>query len=101
MTLPIHLNPAAELDYINAIRWYEDQRAGTGKSFCDRVRRSFDSIQTFPNGGSPILGKFRACRVRRYPYRIIYSVESDSIQVWAVFHTSRDPKALDQRLPYE
>jgi len=96
MSLAIRLNPAAQLDYINAVVWYESEMPGN--TFRTQLRKAFERMQAFPNAGSLIREEYRSCRVLRYPYQVIYSVDTDCIRVWAIFHSSRNPNALNERL---
>lgn len=98
MSLPIRLNPAAQLDYIQAVLWYEAQAPGIENLFRAHLRKSFERIVMFPHAGSVVREEYRSCRVLKYPYQVIYSVETDCIRVWAIFHTSRDPQILEDRL---
>ena len=47
---------------------------------------------------SPLLGRqvgeegVRRLVVPKYPYKIFYRIEDDTIEVLSVFHTSRDPR---------
>ncbi len=44
-----------------------------------------------------IFENFRAVRTRGFPYRIIYGVHEESIEVMAVFHDRRDPSEWQTR----
>jgi plasmid stabilization system protein ParE len=60
----------------------------------DRIRRAVRNIGYFPGVGR--LHERTGTReylVRGLPYLLIYSVDDDSIEIIAVFHTSRDPRA--------
>lgn len=98
MSLPIRLNPAARLDYIQAVVWYESQAPGLENAFRNHLRKAFERIRMFPHAGSIVREGYRSCRVLRYPYQVIYSVELDCIRVWSIFHTSQNPSILNERL---
>jgi len=43
--------------------------------------------------------EIRRCRVKRFPYAVIYFVHDDVIYVLAVMHLSRHPDYWRERLP--
>ena len=42
---------------------------------------------------------YRRALTRRFPYAIFYEYADDTVTVYSVFHTSRDPEKWRQRLP--
>ncbi len=76
---------------IEAARYYEARRLGLGKSFLDQVEIAEKQILEAPERFSPIGGRFRRFRLRRFPYGIVYAVEEDGIFVAAVMHLRRRP----------
>ncbi|MDR1513725.1 MAG: type II toxin-antitoxin system RelE/ParE family toxin [Propionibacteriaceae bacterium] len=96
-----HPEAAAELDA--AVGWYEEQEPGIGLALIDRARQARRDIDDWPHAaptfataddGTVIRGK----AVRGYPYRIIYTVEPDTILILAYAHQRREPKYWLRRL---
>jgi toxin ParE2 len=72
------LAPAqAELD--EAVVWYSTQAPGLGEGFLVEVLRSIQLIQRHPTGWHPLTPDIRRCRLRRFPYSVIYTVEADCV----------------------
>jgi toxin ParE1/3/4 len=90
---PFQLSDPASAELIEAIRWYERQRAGLGGELFDAITETIDLIRTHPEIGGP-RGTQRPTRqllVTRFPYYVVYRIRDDDIYVVAVAHTSRRP----------
>ena len=84
------LSPAAqELD--DAYQWYEDQLPGLGIEFLAEIDEAVHRITAWPKAQPTLGGPLRRCLVRRFPYGLIYGVESQSIVIVAVAHLHRKP----------
>ncbi|MCI0461367.1 MAG: type II toxin-antitoxin system RelE/ParE family toxin [Gemmataceae bacterium] len=88
MSLPVLLRPEAEQDVESARDWYEQQQAGLGQAFLDRLSEALDGI---------VWQDVRACRLSRFPFVVYYRVLADRIEVLAVLHGSRDPAVWQGR----
>ena len=91
------LAPAqAELD--EAISWYSAQAPGLGDGFLVEVLRSVQLIQRHPDGWHPLTSTIRRCRLRRFPYSVIYTVEAGDILILAEAHQHRKPSYWQDRI---
>ncbi|MCX7017092.1 MAG: type II toxin-antitoxin system RelE/ParE family toxin [Candidatus Sumerlaeota bacterium] len=89
MILDFH--PEALEKLIEAARFYEAREAGTGERFLDAVDAALDTLQRNPLLGRSDQQGRRRWLVRRFPYLIIYRVESAVLHILAIAHTSRMP----------
>jgi toxin ParE2 len=71
--------------------FYEAASRGLGLEFLTDVQRTIDAVRERPKVGRPISPNLRQCRLRRFPYSVIYVEESDAILVIAVAHQKRRP----------
>lgn len=94
----IKFNSEAKREYSEAYQWYEAQNPGLGEKFLREISASFEVIRQHPLLYPVALKGVRKMPVKRFPYRILYSIEDDKIRVWAVFHTSRDPRIWQKRI---
>lgn len=89
----LRLLPEAEEELAAAARWYEDKRDGLGVDFVAMIDRTLglihDAPVSFPlwHQDSPI----RKCLVQRFPFLVLFVVESDAIVVVAIAHARRRP----------
>jgi len=98
MNLPIFLTEEAEQERLHAILWYEEQRAGLGDVFRTRLHECFDKISEHPELYPRTSEDLRCLSVPRYPYQILYSVKTDRIIIWSVFHSSGNPEIWQKRI---
>jgi len=84
---------AAALAEMNeAVAYYERERVGLGDEFREELRRTIHSICEMPKMYQQLDHIFRRARTRRFPYGLIYTIESDQIVVHAVMHLHRRPE---------
>jgi len=92
------LLPDAQAELDDAYQWYEVQTAGLGKRFLGEVVHAFGLIQQFPNAWHPLSQNTRRCRLKRFPYGVIYAQIDDAIVVLAIAHLHREPNYWSARL---
>lgn len=81
-------------EFSEAFIWYEQQQNGLGKIF---RRKIFDKLKKVCN--NPLHYKkthkqFHEALVDKFPFLIVYSIDEEAhlIIVFAIFHTSRNPR---------
>lgn len=87
----------AQQDFDDACNWYESQRAGLSREFCEAVEAAVLRIERNPKGFPLLYKDFRQVLVRRFPYALIYRVRPKRLEIEAVFHTHRDPNSWKSR----
>ncbi|MBA3031341.1 MAG: type II toxin-antitoxin system RelE/ParE family toxin [Desulfobacteraceae bacterium] len=91
-------HPAAEVEFLDAIDYYEGCESGLGYDFAIEVHSTIENILSFPNAWTILDDDIRRCQTRRFPYGIIYSRAGDFIFVVPVMHLHRDPDYWKDRL---
>jgi hypothetical protein len=99
-------HPEAREEYLDAVAYYDQQRAGLGDELIDRFEDAMDAILDSPNrwatmpgwDGEPVL---RSHGVKTFRYRIVYYVRGDQVRVVAYAHTSREPGYWRHRIAGE
>jgi plasmid stabilization system protein ParE len=86
----------AELD--EAIRWYREQGPGLGDAFLIEVLSTTERMTRFPESWHQLSDGIRRCRLGRFPYGLIYTVDDGDILVLAVAHLHRRPEYWRGRL---
>jgi toxin ParE1/3/4 len=89
MTFAFH--PEAEEEFVQAIQYYEDCEPGLGEDFSLEVFSSIQNVLSYPNAWPVIEEDVRRCLTSRFPYGVLYSVESDRLYILAVMHLHRHP----------
>lgn len=89
----------AKFDITEAFLWYESQREGLGMDFELCLEAGIKLIQRTPKIFEYRYKSIRIHFIQRFPYGIHYLVDTDeSIKVFAVFHTSKNPSEWNKRL---
>lgn len=81
----------AERELEDAIDYYELELDGLGPRFKSEVKLALERISRFPHAWSVEIEDVRRCLLHKFPYKLLYSVESDHILVIAVAHQHRKP----------
>lgn len=85
------LSPARR-DVAAAVEHYEGAAAGLGLRFVDELEKTLHRILAQPRAWMLLSGRLRRCRMRRFPYGVIYSIEGEIVLIAAVFHLHRRPE---------
>jgi len=96
MTLSQREHPEAVAEFDAAVRWYEEQEPEIGLALIDRARQARKDLDQWPNAAPPFTiaddgTVIRSKAIRGYPYRIVYTVEPDTILILACVHERREP----------
>lgn len=83
--------PAAEIDFQDAIDYYEGCQSGLGTEFAFEVSCAIERILTYPEGWERITANARRCLTLRFPYEVIYAVEDKMVLILAVANQHRKP----------
>ncbi len=88
----------AEQDIFEAYDWHEKRRQGLGEEFLSCVEACFQRICRAPEMHAKVHEDYRRALVRRFPYAIFYVPNGNTVTIYSVFHTSRDPDKWRERL---
>lgn len=97
MTFDFH--PEAETEFLEAIEYYEGCEPGLGGDFALEVQSSVSNILSYPNAWPILEEDVRRCLTNRFPFGVIYSIETDRIFILAVMHLHRHPDYWKHRQP--
>jgi len=94
----VRLLPAAQSELDEAIDWNAQQAPGLGDSFLVEFLRTIQLIERHPHGWHPLSNLTRRCRLRRFPYGVIYNQDEQGILIVAVAHLHRRPAYWQSRM---
>ncbi|MBI5025569.1 MAG: type II toxin-antitoxin system RelE/ParE family toxin [Nitrospirae bacterium] len=97
---PIIFLPEAEEEMYEAARYYESQASGLGIDYLSEVERAVASIAESPETWPKFDGELRRRLVRRFPFGILYYIESEEIVIVAVAHLRRRPGYWKKRISF-
>jgi len=85
-------HPLADQELSAAALFYHQQAPGLGGEFLDEVEHVEQFLVSFPLAGRTLRGSIRRFNLRRFPYDLIYEVQSDQLWILAVAHQRRKPE---------
>jgi len=99
MKFVVEYNPEFFNDLVQAVDWYDDRQIGLGKRFFNQVRKQTEKLSTSALFFAVKYDNIRCFRIEKFPYMVHYRVneETATVNVEALFHTSRNPKIWQER----
>jgi toxin ParE1/3/4 len=96
----VRFNEHAEQELDAASDYYLLIDPNLSDELISKSKKATSVLLQFPLAGSRIArGGFRRILLDRFPYQLIYRVESDEIVVYAVAHQKRRPGYWRKRVP--
>jgi plasmid stabilization system protein ParE len=86
-----HYHPHAKAEASAAVAYYAEINAELGERFLAEVEDAISRILERPAAWPKHLAGTRRCLLHRFPYSVIYQIESDTIEIVAVMHLHRKP----------
>ena len=96
--MSIRLLEPAQIELDEAISWYAEQALGLGDAFLIEALKTLRLIEQFPQAWHPLTSEIRRCRLRRFPYSMVYTQDGPGILVLAIAHQHRKPDYWKTRL---
>ena len=96
--MTVRLLEVAQQELDEAVIHYNGELPGLGDAFVLETVAAIDRIRRFPEAWQPLGKEIRRCRLRRFPYGLIYARDRDEILILAVAHTRRKPDYWRDRL---
>ena len=82
---------------LDATCYYEQQAAGLGKEFIQKLESAFDDIAINPERWPVIRDEIRRRLIYRFPYAVLYRIEPAEVVVLAMAHLRRRPEYWTER----
>ncbi|MCL4457107.1 MAG: type II toxin-antitoxin system RelE/ParE family toxin [Nitrospirae bacterium] len=92
------IRPEAEADLADAFSWYEDKRRGLGYDFLLQVEVGLKHIEKAPETHPISYQGTRKYLTKRFPYKIVYILDRETVVVLAILHGKRSEELLKERI---
>jgi plasmid stabilization system protein ParE len=90
--MQVDLTPRARVELMEATAWYlEEGGIDLGLRFAGEVDQTLDRIAANPRAWTEIRPGMRRALVRGFPYAILFALEAERVEVFAVMHQRRHP----------
>jgi len=96
--MKIKLHPKSEEDLNKALSYYANIDINLEKKFINYLDQTFNKILDFPNLYQYETKTSQKVLMDKFPYIVIYEQYEDIIMILAIFHTSRNPINLQNRI---
>jgi toxin ParE2 len=91
------LSPAIR-EIREAAKFYQAAVPGLGFDFLAEIRAAIQRIESHPEAWSPMDPGFRRCRLHRFPYGVIYTMDVEEVLVVSVMDLRRKPDSWRKNL---
>lgn len=89
--LPIKVLPAAQQDFDESFDWYRAKSRIAANGFAEAIEASFVRISRDFESLARLDGLNQECRVKRFPFRVVFQKLEDCILIIAIAHAKRRP----------
>ena len=90
MSWQVTIRSAAQADLREARDWYDQRRLGLGNEFLLVVADAMLALEEAPEKFPIYYRDFRRVLTDRFPYKIFYRIEGQSVIVYRVLHAARE-----------
>lgn len=80
---------SAQDEVLAATDWFIERNPDVADAFLDTLKARIDHAMQFPSSGKPELSGCRNLLIGAYPFKMIYRVAGETLEIIAVAHTSR------------
>jgi Plasmid stabilisation system protein. len=94
----LEFTPQAREDIREIVLWYRNEVEGLEERFLLNLEVSINSLIKNPFIYQINFETIRAVLISKFPYRLHYIVEGNSIKVLGVIHVKRSPKLIRRRI---
>jgi len=96
--LKYSFHPEAELEFVDAINYYEKKEKNLGYDFSLEIYSTIERILAHPSAWPILEDDIRRSLVNRFPYGVLYTQMDKEIIIIAVMHLNRDPDYWKDRI---
>ena len=82
---------------ITSKQWYDEQQDGLGFEFIAEIKKTIKRIEQNPLQFPKEKTYIHKALVDRFPYSIFFYINDITINIFAIFNHSRNPKIIGQR----
>lgn len=82
----------AKCEIEESYRFYQEESNDLAIRFKEDLSVSISLIKNFPKSWRLVSKNIRMCRMKKFPFGIMYQIRKDEILITSVFHFKREPK---------
>lgn len=89
--------PFAEQDIKDSIAYYNEVDPAISAQFISVLDKVFSTISSRPNAFPVVQKSIRKFAIAGFPFNVYYISEQNTLYIFAVFHTKRNPRQWKPR----
>lgn len=89
----VGFHPKALADIEQAEAYYRDKLPSLGLRFISDLEEALGRVQKQPFLYRIVMPSIRKCRLKHFPYALLYREQTQHIQIVAVIHLRKDPSS--------
>lgn len=86
------------IDLEEAMTWYENSQRGLALKFFTNVEQAKEKILANPNAYQTIIPGVRRILIKKFPYKLFYTVSGNKIFIIGLAHAKRSNAYIRRRL---
>jgi plasmid stabilization system protein ParE len=96
----IQINQDALQDIRDTVDWYNFKTLGLGDEFKRQAISKINSLKKNPSIYTIRYADVRCLLIKNYPFLVHFTIDETNslVKVFAIFHTSRNPRIWQERL---
>jgi plasmid stabilization system protein ParE len=98
MKYKIEIDEEALSDIQEATEWYNEQLQGLGSRFQKQTKLQINSLKTDADIHTNRYADVRCMLIKKFPFMVHYTIDNLTVKIFAVLHTSRNPKIWEDRI---
>jgi plasmid stabilization system protein ParE len=98
MKFNVIITPDASRDIESIADWYESQVKGLGKRFYKEAKKHIRLLYNNANSFAVKYDDVHCLKIKRFPCLIHYKVTGNTVIVYAVINTSRNPDIWKEKI---
>lgn len=101
-TYKIQIAEDALQDIQNATDWYNEQLSGLGSRFQKQTKLQINSLRKDATLYSNRYANVHCMIIKKFPFMVHFTINRELflVEIFAVLHTSKNPKIWEQRSRY-
>jgi len=97
-TYNLIIKEEAKNEIIETYQWYESKQIDLGERFINVLDDYFFRIKITPQTFPKKLNDMRQVTIKEFPYIVIFEVEKEDVNVYAVFNTNQNPDKWQNKI---
>ena len=94
---PVKFHPEAEFEMNESSKYYEKRQKNLGKRYLEAIQSSIKRIEIMSSIFKYIEPGIQWCRVKNFPYSIVFQERDKYIEIVSIMHARRRPGYWRQR----